>query len=318
MKNLSKIIALVLAALMIFALTSCSNSDKSKEDDTAVIVENIGSVKLGKPETALDAKKIYNEMEYTPQMFYGRYKMLDSASAAKDTATLEKYKDMMSYNDAPAGYSRKISSIPYIIEAGPATLANKITDVDEHSWMRATFKTEDGYTVNFIFAYTVEGKRLKMTALKDFAYDDEKDEVSYTLTDYTLEYEFEFKGFKLTLNRDKKSVEMYGGRDSTTDDIYLSLNNELSNGSDGIDGIQKIDLVYSSVKKDNNHILMTDKDGELEQKAVAKFEENGIVTVTVPDGDKTETHQYVYFYCYLDGLVLTDGEDVYYYNGSLL
>ena len=73
---MKKIVSLLLVLSVIFCFFSCSKSQKvQQQDDGSIIIKSkeYKGVELGNPNTKLNPQEIYNKIEYTSEMLYGRY-----------------------------------------------------------------------------------------------------------------------------------------------------------------------------------------------------------------------------------------------------
>ena len=314
-----RIFALILTAIMVFTFSACSEKEgkKGSSGGTApkggIVFENDDSVKLGTPEKELNAEDIYENLTYTPQMFYGNYRLLGGEKA------VEKYgKESEYFEFTQKGKEYLLSEIPYGIEAGKTTLAHSVNFIKEYEWARLTFlqKTDSGnYLYTLLCAYEVDGKTVSFRPLDTFEVDKENNKISYTFTDTVLEYEFAFSGRSLTLSTEKNSLTITTGLDITEDDIYIRSEHYLSSDSAVLDDIEQISFYYEYGEDDALFYVSTFS-GESIYNGIGKYEENGLFTFTVPFEEKTKTYQFVCFICQRDGFVITDGERTYYFNDT--
>ena len=90
-----RILALLFAAVMLFSFAACGGGEEST-DDTAKGFVFTGTdadeqgVTLGEPDTALNPADVYAKLTYTPEMFYGRYRIKggDRQETALESALL--------------------------------------------------------------------------------------------------------------------------------------------------------------------------------------------------------------------------------------
>ena len=96
-----KILSLSLAVLMMFALAACDkDGGKESNAENGYIVkgsEEDEVVELGKVDSPLNPQTIYDKLTYTPQMFYGTYRVFGGKEAEK------KYADEIEYVDYVVG-----------------------------------------------------------------------------------------------------------------------------------------------------------------------------------------------------------------------
>lgn len=313
---MKKLLALLLAVLMLASFVACGSDDPSEGGNAAVpgiVIKNDDSVAMGAPATQLNPADVYAKLTYTPQMFYGEYRLKGG-----DTA-IEQYEKDMSYIDIDAEYFDKITAIPHALEVGPHTLGHYITRIEEHNWLRAHFQNDAGNLYNTLCSYVIEGNKIKLTPVDEFNVDKENNKITYSMQDVVWEYEFKFAGVDLTLSAGGKSVTLSTGLDVYEDTDYFYAEHYLSPGSDAIDGIDEIGFLYNAEDGEYNRFYVehTELDyASFDQTAIGTLNKNGLLTFTVPWSTGTKTYQYVFFYGHDDGLVLTDGDKVYYYNDT--
>lgn len=316
MKQLRKLMGLIITATIVFSLIACGkgkNNDSftGKSGKDGYIFREYKQDELGTPDKKIDPQKIYNSIEYTPQMFYGRYRMLGGDKG------IEKYRKKMDYVDYDTGYSQKLTAIPYRLETGDSCLAHSITYVKEYNWTRAYFQTEKESLQDLICSYEIEGTNITLKPLKTFKVDEANNKITYEFTEYEFTYEFSFCGRDLTLSKDGKSVTMRAGLNVDSDDPYFYVSNYISDSSQPLAGYDHIVMRYDIEDKESYiHFLKNRFGTEDDYHAVAKLEDNGLLTVSLREGKNIKTYQFVYFYCDDDGLILTDGEKTCYYNDS--
>ncbi len=302
---------ILLSAALLLTLAACGGSSDSGKNNVlqgvnCFMFRNEDSVALEEPSAPLNAQQIYNQMTYTPQMFYGKYSIVGGDSAE------EAYAQNMVYIDYTTEYHEKLTAIPYAIEAGPATLSHVIGFDKTHNWLRAYYYTESGNLTFFFCAYTIEGNTLTLKPLDDetYNYNDETGRLSYSFREEVFTYEFSFKGLELTLSQGDQSVTMRTGRTAYDDGDSIFADGYLTDDSPAND-MDYIDIGHSD---DHSRIYIRDKDDNRVYTAIGKLTEDGLFTVTVPWETGTKTYQYVCFYCDKDGLILADGSNTYYFT----
>ncbi len=313
-----KLLAFSLAVLMICSLAACGkDGSKESNSENGYIVKGSQEdevVELGKVDSPLNPQTVYDKLTYTPQMFYGTYRVFGGKEAEK------KYADEMEYVDYVVGDKTSlITSIPFEIKAGHNTWNHMVNHIEEYDWMEVYFykksNAEAEANLDFmICAYTVEGNKLTLKPLKTFNYDEDSKKITYEFSEIVWEYEFAFSGRNLTLSKNGKSVTMMTGLDAYGEETYIYAEGYLSPDSAALDNIDQFEFRYESAK--DNRFFVESVSGESLWTAIGKIEENGLFTFTAPWKDGTKTYQYVYFMCDNDGLILTDGTNTYYYNDS--
>lgn len=325
--KLTRVLALVLA--MLFVLASCSGSSGDNSGDISVSGPNGQNISKGDPmyvygedadqliwpDTQLDAQSIYNSLEYTTQMFYGDYAAYDSAyEISEDEKDITAFCEGMDYMEMSCsdGTTRTLTTMPYRIEAGAANLQHKIASIADN-WMRMYFRTQSGDLYYTFGAYQINGKTLSFRPLASYNYDEATEEITYTLAEQSIDYDFAFQGCKLTLTKDGKTVELQA---RAVLDSFLHAENFASAGSELFDGINYINMLNNG-EDEYTRLTLEDENGVTIYTAAAYFGEDGVLTISwTDDQDTVHSHQLVYFNCDDDGLVLTDGTTNYYYNDS--
>lgn len=305
-----KIAALLLTVLMLFSLTACQKYDgegiEAQFDYLIKGYEN-ESVALGTPDVSLDPQAVYDRLTYTPEMFYGDYRLLGEEDAQQRHASNSEY-----FTVQLEGETLELTALPFRIKAGSDNIDYTVTQLDDHQWILLYFmrKLESGdptlYTV--LGAYTVEGNTISIT-LVDHWETDEAGKATYALSDTTLEYTFAFSGRKLTFSTANASVVMTCGLAPDGDMVYMHVDHYVTAGTNRLDGIERINFRLAT----ESYLYFESESGEEIRNAVIKIYETGLMTFTIPWASGTKTYEYVYFYCDQEGIILTDGYTVYSY-----
>lgn len=314
---MKKRFALLLCAAMLLALTACSSgpSKKEQEEHIKMITEgdylfpNDGSAELYSPGEELNAEEIYRNLTYTPEMFYGDYRILGGKEGEKA------YAAEMSYIDFKTEYAQMLTAIPFQLKAGPENLSHIITNADDHHWLRAYYYTESGNLTFMLCAYTVSGHTITLQPLDEetYSYDSETGRLRYSLREETITYEFSFRGMELTLSNGSQSLKLYSNMWPSEDKPLVSADGYCRAGSPMIPGIDYIEVHWSDGK---SRVYTQNPEGKTAYGAAAKMSSDGLFTITVPEGVNRWTGQFVYFNCGWDGLILTDGNTTYYYTDT--
>ena len=236
-KSKTRFFAAVLASMIAgtVALTACSNplaggtqssasssSQSSESSSKADTKESSGStgdfeftngydntVAIGTPSKKVDASSAYKAITYTPEMFTNRYSVLGSQDSVitKVSETGDyKYHEQAS---SGGGVERQITNLPFDIEGMSYTYKDSKNGDSILYVMKARFYDEKGNTQYKYFKYSVEGRKLNMTEIKDIKYDDDYTAVtSYETAQLELSYDFTFKGIELKLERANHSIKM--------------------------------------------------------------------------------------------------------------
>lgn len=310
--------AILLAGVTVVSMAACGkDAEKSpgteQTKDGFAMAGNKASVSLGVPDVALDPQTVYSEITYTPEMFYGKYSIREVDGAVEKFATDARYATW-----SLDGEDVELSTLPTGFEAGDNTFNHRVQDNQEYDWMRVNFQRKSRgsyYLYTVICAYSVDGNRLLLTPVDDIQADEENDIINYHLADFSWEYTFDFKGRTLTISQDGQSVDLLTGLDAYRKADYFYFDGYLSEGSAGIDQIEVIHGYYNAEDGTTSLYFEDTRDHHYDN-CVGILYENGLFTFTTEIDDDVKTYQYVYFYCGDDGIVLTDGKEIYYYNDS--
>ena len=341
----TKILVALMAALLVVTLllTACSSSkpadsaavdaaddgaaaaDDGQENGVYDLAYNFDNVvSLGTPDVALNPDEVYKKTHYIPEMFMAEYKLLGGDPA------VEKYiQDVgfFKFNEAAysgGGVERELTNIPYEIE-GSVYLNKTAPDSTGYLYvMEARFvNAKDNAKETRKFLYTVSSAEdvhtLKLKEIKNIDLEgDHYDEiVSYEEGQLELEYQFNFRGFALTLERDGKSLTLHTGYDSEDNGPNVSLICYLTKGSPTMDHIAGF-FMSRSAKSDSSSFTVTfinDKNEDEDSSyAHGQLTDSGLFTFSVPYATETKTYQYVFFMLGYNGIILTDGDTNYKYT----
>ena len=277
--------------------------------------------KHGKIEKELDPQEVYENLTYTPQMFYGTYRILGGDEAEEQYAEEMSYVDIHYLDYNMEDTVRQITSVPFSIEAGPQSFNHVINNVKGKNFMRAYFYNETGNLDYYTCLYTVEGDTLTLNPLAYYEYDQENARIKHVLSETVLTYTFQFEGRKLTLSNGEESVTMHSAMEVYTDDTNFIVDSYLAPGSASIENIDSINMRWywgdGEYSDNTRRMSVEDADYENYRNCYAVVEDNGLLTMTIFNDDGTSaTYQFVYIFCDWDGIILTDGETVYYYTAD--
>ena len=312
--HMKRLFALALVLTLLLSLCACGmkKENLSKENgQTGYTIKAEDSVALGMPATTLDPQSIYSKLTYTAPMFYGNYRLLGGDKAKE---AFGKETPLMNWKQE---YSEQLTKVPYQIEAGPHNLNHVVYEIEGYEWMRMHFLNENQGLCTVMGAYTVEGNTLVFTPLDVWEYDKQTKTANYTFSQTSMEFGFSFNGRNLTLSQDGTQITLTTGLTVYEDTAYYNVEHYYSQGTEPLDGIDTLDLHYSQ-DSGTRHIFIGSVDKERVHTAIAQIKDNGLLTLTVPWEAGTKTYQYVYFYGYRDGIVLTDGTNTYYYNDDYM
>ena len=322
-----KIFAIFLAVFMLLSVTACgdksdsfSNGSEQKDENKSTsssdgfVLKNDDSVELGEPDAALDPQTVYSNLTYTPEMFYGDYRLPGGDEAEEQFGAEASY-----FTWVQGGNEKELSTLPFRLRTGKETMSHSINYVEDYHWMELYYMLRHGenqYSLTSVYcAYTIEGNKLILTPLDTYYVDTENNKITYTFSDVTWEYDFAFNGRTLTLSADGSSVTLITGLDAYGEEDYLYVDNYLSPESESIDGIDFLNFRYS-VEDQDSRIYFDMTDGTTSYDSVGVLQENGLFTFTLSLEESVKTYQFVYFYGGRDGIVLTNGTETYFYNDT--
>jgi len=326
-RKLIRILAAVTALLSVALLAvGCGNVPLNELHDKDYEGE------LVYPSSTLNAAALYDSVPYSAEMFKGDYFLkagLDSkdeylANSNMWSTTIDSH-----FDDDEL---RNLTYIPMHLTIGENVYTGfGLHDFTEYVWGEASFLTDAGNIFTLIVAVEVKDDTLCLIPVSHVEQLGEEDKyrvVSYTLSDTVLEYGFEFHGMDLTLSADGKSVEL--AATDTTDymrdynkngEFQISTDAYLAADSPRLDNIVSIDFLTNTKKSDFNrfYVRVEEEPGAYPEayEATGILGEDGLFTFSYTD-DEGAVHSYQLLYFYLDdsGLVLYDGDTVYYYTAS--
>ncbi len=318
---MKKFISIFMAIAIVFSFAACSKNSTvkaTKTDDGSFILRNEDSVELGTPDKTLNSQDVYEKIEYTPEMFYGRYSIRNwFENSGYNSEKMNQFKSDMTYMDDPySDDDTKISVVPFFTVAGKETFDYGLKYETKYDWISLSFSTDSGYTKDYQFAYEIDENKIKLTGV-NWSHDNDAKKLKYEIDEsIKLEYEFSFCGRTLTLSNGDKSVSLYTGTTYNGVDDYLYSDMYIAS-SNAIDTIQKVSFRWDI--NDSSRIIFVcegETGTEYIQNGIAQLSEDGLFTFTVPYESGTKTYQFVYFLCTDDGIILTDGENTYYYTDT--
>jgi len=332
---MKKILFLILIVLLALSLLACSkvgnttqktdagldelvsgNKDSGEQTDSisdGFVFKNETSVKLGNPDEKLDPQSIYDKLTYTPEMFNGDYQLTGGKAAEEKFGADSQY-----FTWTKNGKEYEYTELPFRIRTGKDTMSHSVNFIEDYNWMQLYFMQKvDGkqYLDTVICSYVIEDNKLILNVLDTFEVDTENNKISYSFTDVIWEYTFSFCGRNLTLSTDNNSVTLTTGLDAYGTKNYFFIDHYPSPYSKTIDGIAQISFRLDP-DTGETRLYFKLEDGAESRNSIAVLQENGLFTFTLALEESTKTYQFVYFYGTYDGLVLTDGTNVYYYTDT--
>ena len=279
---------------------------------------------LGKVDKPLDPSEIYANMKYTPEMLYGDYRLYDEDTMLEDYKGTETAMEVYtSYN----GFNSELcSTLPYMIRAGYNNLNTTLSHVAGYYWAELYFYSVDDYLVNFRAQYTVDGNKVTFRIVDNWETNRETNTVTYRMSDIVLTYEYEICGPKITLKNEEGSITLTSWSftedytEKELDKSYdINVDHYVANDAEGFDGIEHINLDSEYQGYCGLEDVDISKYGKYYDKLVAQMTPEGLFTITwYDDDDVAHTRQFVYIYCEEHGIILSDGENTYYYIYILL
>lgn len=310
-----RLISGLLVLAMTFLLAACGKEFTTTTENGGYIMKSMigDTVELGTPDRALDLNEVYSKVTYTPEMFYGKYTVEGMEGSSLKKRAVKKHIKNTELINSPVNGS-KITSLPYSIVAGYENMGTRVDDSKNQNWIKMRFLTAEGSKTDCYFTYEVAGNKLILTAAKNYNYNIQTEKATYELTDSVMEYEFAFSGRYLTLSYNGESVKLKTACDSKGKDAFYAYG-YLNKSSARIDDIDYIRCRWIE-SAGTCSFTVKESEGNYINRAIAVLTDDGLLTMTVPYETGTVTYQFVYFYCGRDGIILTDGDNTYYYNAS--
>lgn len=334
-----RMLALILALVLLLSLTACNGNYMKKEGGvkTYTFISSYVEDEITLPGdfdyNTMDPREIYDSITYTEEMFYGSYRLAgDYDKWAKEAEKAAKDMDTFEMPNWPyADYSYNYAVIPMGFEAGPTQFyaSERFPDIEVANV--SFFRAGSDYLTSYYCAYEVEGNTITFIPLANYEHIYEKDadgnsifvDTIYELSDMELSYEFRFDGIHLTLSNGSESITLTCKDFADTYDDYRSIGGYLRAGSDKLDGMDR----FSGTQVDGmTDILFLDQasfylvEGEYNVYEAAKLYEDGRITLYWESYDEhydlVDTHLHHMVFIGTDPMILTDGENFYYYTES--
>ncbi|MBQ9701182.1 MAG: OmpA family protein [Lachnospiraceae bacterium] len=272
----------------------------------------------------LDSKKVYENLKYIPQMFWGTYELEDADAKKQDYVTyIDKITgEDLGYDKDSHRYDMEIPALPYAISAGPHSYNEALYALTGLYWAELSFYEKDSPNPTYLEGfYEIDGNIFRFTPVNDWGYDENLCKFVFAPSEYVIEYYFEFNGPYLTFTRNGQSITLLAdGFHSDVDNkegistrCYVDYYSKISFG--------KIFSLHMCSGYDvyGRQLYITDLTGYCDHNAKIKMTTDGLFTmVWTNNKGVTSTVQLVYFSCGEDGLVLTDGTNTvcYTYNSA--
>jgi serine/threonine protein kinase len=311
------IVAIIVAMFVVTAVVDNSRKNKTDPSVYGFVFNDDETITLHDSELKnINPSEVYSSLEYNERMFYGSYTLQPDESSDDE---LKNYIESIGYSDIiyteDGSY---VSVLPYKIVAGPNSLYKDFKGKAEEQfhWMQLTYYTEEGELLIVTAAYEVRGNKLIITPAGNF------EDLAISFYD-SVEYVFEFSGPNLILTYNQaNSVSLLADGlgqkvvGSSYFDYYnVFINSGLSAGSPSIDDIYYIQLSFN---ESNTGVTLQDSKQRKLEDAIVKMTLDGKFVFSYSDGHEKNTkyfsHEFVYFYCGADGMILSNGVDTYYYQ----
>lgn len=333
--DMKRIVALIMVLCMALTLCSCGKRTYV-EDETGVKTylltydDEITLENFPKADNALDVDKIYESIEYIPQMFYGQYELNNMEEELADFASKVSTQRLEYYYEYGEEIRAEIcSTLPCRIEAGVTDGPYRLRNDRSHNWATLYFSCksdEKYYEQEVICSFEVEGNTITFTPL-DY-YHENRDEsgkyigCEYKIGEDSLTYAFSFSGPNLTLSTDSESVTLieFSFSENTGSGIrvggYKAKTSKSINGLDHFSGDD-----YGKGDTGVFYTLIDEPEDLYIDKRAIKLSTDGLLTLTWTEVNhkmklsETYTHQFVYFTSG-DGCVLVDENGIYDYSES--
>ncbi len=288
------------------------------------------SGELTDPVGARSADDIYIRVNYTPQMFYGDFRLNHPDDGLPTSYASKRFMNKCGFIQGSTVSSllanRKISAVPYRIVAGSELEAPWVNDTS-NDWCQLFFAVPgDESTGESIYAaYSILNRTITFTPVAEYSVDESTGKLTYRLEETPLTYNFEFRGPRLTLSnengkytlieRDFTSWRSYITEESITVTSSLSEKTQMIGDITGIDMTITLNSDGTVNPKKSAFIIKVNKRGQKwSNNGIARWDEDGVLTFSYKDQvGVTRSYSYVMFYCGVDGIILTDGKVNYYY-----
>lgn len=321
---MKKCIAIILVTLIFLSLTACGNKNVEKTDEGTIyyLGGEVDKSIFNSPENTLDVEKIYNTIEYTEKMFYGRYWLNDFFEDVKKFSGTAQFAELEYWFPYGDGELKKenLSTLPVKVEAGVPNLYSYKIKIDRnYEWVYLTFARENGTYVDVLCSYAVKDDKLIFTPVdyyEEIVEDNKVVDIKYEIGKDSLEYTFNLRGPNFTLSRGDDSVTLRSFYFSDNTNM-MSLDGYKSQESAALG---EIDIILGS----EIAVYLNDTNGDLmyhpTMKPAIKYTDNGVLTLFWAEKDENDNDiKHVrQFVCFGAGntMTLVDNDNIYYYTES--
>ena len=252
-----------------------------------------------------DPAAVYEKIEYTPEMFFGKYTKAGVKGVQLSEEDAAKFASEMDYMEC-SSFDVPVTALPYRIEAGPHSNVTAMNYLSGHNFMNLYFVSADGARQTVQASYTVKGDTISFNPVRNFNYDSDANQLDYSFTGKNLKYTFKFDGPTIVFSKGNKSVKLYAEDLYNNQEIDLT-ECSLKDGSDKFNEVQELNFTADS----QDYIKLGDREN---RDVNIQLCEDGICRLRWADASGETFSQLAYFYCDDDGIVLTDGNKRYYYT----
>ena len=325
---MKKWIALLLALVMMLTLSACGEDKREdnveKDEKTGTSVYYLGDDEdiayLKNVENPLDPAAIYAGLEYNEQMLHGRY-VIDGFSDSRKNFWNNTPHMEMEYWFFDELYKTEMTVFPYEICLGP--VSDNIARIDRsQNWAEVSFAVGEKGSAEVRCTYEVNGNTVTFTPVDYFEEVRNEDyklvDLKYTPGQDSLTYTFSINGSDLTLTNEYGTHVMHSNAfledGSVSFGGYPALNSAVLDGLDSLSGTLNDTFSSAYAYVDGVFIYPT---------VAIKLWKDGRVTIfwkeKLEDGTfEDHMHHMVYIACGGYGMILTDGNQIYYYTESAI
>jgi len=340
----------ILVCLLIMTSFGCGKTaDGTKEVQEKVSVSNaFGSwfsfntpiygqsspeaLELQAPDKKLDVKSVYEKLNYTAEMFWGRYRLDHKGDGYAVDEPTQEFLDTCEWTESASyiGQSNTFescSTLPYMFVSGAKETDERLAYATDHNWCCLYFATKHSdveTTYNCVekeASYEIVGNKITFMILEKWDYNSQTDSVSYTFSPYVITFDFSFDGPQLTLSTNGAKVELVADYFLNDSEQSFILTGKSMDESTTIDNIDSITI---STVGDTIFMVADDANGDGSASTkfssnVAQLDDTGLLTFNYEDENGVlHKEQYVIFCCGKNGMILTDGETNHYYMSEFL
>lgn len=300
-------VSLVLAAASCTVLSGCEIYDQIFDPSNGITDPPTINKSFAVAYTE-DASTIYKTINYNYRMFYGKYVAQGVLGTEFTNNSRENY---LSYSQIIKTEWKEDQEavLPFRIDAGPNCIDSPINFITGYNWMLLSFLSEDGKVHSIPAAYTVLGNKLTLHPLDDYSYNGYDQTFNYVFTDLIWEYEFSFGAGKMNLKCGDKEITLFA-EDFTPNSSGVDL--QSARWREGSKKVSEIEDFH--IKGDEKELTVVSGGSD---KFSYQFQEDGIFKLQWLEGKKMQYAQLAFFYCDDDGLILTDGVDIYDYTARV-